>query len=409
MKFIKIKPFIAMIFITALVLSGCNALDMGDVNAAQKEGSVLVESSESVELTLGRARFYGDVTSISAEKIQVDDVVFRVDANSVLSGSLTQGDSVQVDAILLPDQSRYAVVVKAQSDSSAGKQSSELEFKLYGQVDGMGSESWVVSEEVIYVDARTQIENGIALSDLVEVEGYVVDGKLLAREIKHEDSLSGLPVGTPIIESTPGVQVTPATTATSSLPSGNEIEFYGKLEAKNGNTWVVAGQTITILPQTEIKGNLVVGDLVKVHAWRQADGSLLTREIEKADDDKSSDMDDDHELKGTITSINGNQWMVAGVLVLIDSFTRLDSGLQVGDYVKVEGYLQGDGSFLAKEIESEDDQSSPGSDDDMDDDSNDDSDDDDSDDDDSDDDDSDDDDDDDDDNDDDDDDDDKKS
>ncbi len=375
MRLQKIKSLIILTFITAMLLSACNVIDLGNVNAAQSDNTVSIGTAKNADLVLGQARFYGNVAELDGEKIRVDNVVFRTDANSVVDAGLSIGDPVRVDAILLPDQSRYAVVINLQPQSESASSNSDLEYKLYGQVDGMGSESWVISGEVIYVDSSTRIDNGIALRDLVEVEGYVVNGRLLAKEINLEDSLPGYPVETPettaTVVSTPGSQPTPMATSTTSLPSGNEIEFYGNLESKNGSTWMIAGKTLTILAQTEIKGTLLIGDMVKVHAWRQADGSLLAREIEKSGDSHDSDSSDDHKIKGIITSMNGSQWMVAGIVVLIDSFTEFDHDLKVGDTVEIEGFWQSDGSLLAKEIDREDIGSDSSNDDDNDDSNND--------------------------------------
>ncbi len=80
-----------------------------------------------------------------------------------------------------------------------------------------------------------------------------------------------------------------------------EFEFYGKIEAITETTWTVAGQTLTILPGTELKGLFEVGDFVKVHAYPFQDG-LAAREIEfagavatetpAADDNSNESIDD---------------------------------------------------------------------------------------------------------------------
>ncbi len=57
------------------------------------------------------------------------------------------------------------------------------------------------------------------------------------------------------------------------------VEFFGTIQAIEGSTWTISGQVITVQPGSEIKGTLAVGDLVKVHAFRAADGSLVLREI----------------------------------------------------------------------------------------------------------------------------------
>lgn len=80
-----------------------------------------------------------------------------------------------------------------------------------------------------------------------------------------------------------------------------EFEFYGKIEAITETTWTVAGQALTILPGTELKGIFEVGDFVKVHAYPIQDG-LAAREIEfagavvtetpGADDNSNESIDD---------------------------------------------------------------------------------------------------------------------
>ena len=67
------------------------------------------------------------------------------------------------------------------------------------------------------------------------------------------------------------------------IGQGSEVEFVGFVEQMGSNIWVVSGKSVVITAQTEIKGNIVVGALVKVHATPTADGSLLAREIELAD------------------------------------------------------------------------------------------------------------------------------
>ena len=80
-----------------------------------------------------------------------------------------------------------------------------------------------------------------------------------------------------------------------------DVEFRGVIESKGEGSWVVSGISVFVDAQTELKGALEVGDLVKVEALTQTDGSLLAIEIyvEGADldgdlnDDSNDDMSDD--------------------------------------------------------------------------------------------------------------------
>lgn len=74
----------------------------------------------------------------------------------------------------------------------------------------------------------------------------------------------------------------------------NEIEISGAIEALGNGTLTVAGRTITVTAQTEIKGSLKAGEVVKVHATVGSDGSLTAREIEPAvGDPNASEAGDD--------------------------------------------------------------------------------------------------------------------
>jgi len=72
-----------------------------------------------------------------------------------------------------------------------------------------------------------------------------------------------------------------------------EIEIVGVVEEITEDAWVIDGQTILITSMTEIKGNPLVGDQVKVHVVVADDGSLSASEIELATGDDANDNEDD--------------------------------------------------------------------------------------------------------------------
>jgi hypothetical protein len=63
-----------------------------------------------------------------------------------------------------------------------------------------------------------------------------------------------------------------------------ELEFTGAVERMGQDTWVVAGRTITMNTTTEMKGPFATGDMVRIHAFINQDGSLTAREIERIRD-----------------------------------------------------------------------------------------------------------------------------
>lgn len=87
----------------------------------------------------------------------------------------------------------------------------------------------------------------------------------------------------------------------SLLGEGREaqVEFYGWIEAKDGNAWTISGIMVQIDPSTELKGLLEVGTEVKVEAVTQSDGSLLALEIYPASAEQSGDSSDDDAILET--------------------------------------------------------------------------------------------------------------
>jgi hypothetical protein len=81
-----------------------------------------------------------------------------------------------------------------------------------------------------------------------------------------------------------------------------EREFFGEVQAIEGNTWTVDGLKVVVDNDTEIKDSILVGQMVKVHVRVAADGSMTAREIElagtddigdNANDNVVDDLDDD--------------------------------------------------------------------------------------------------------------------
>ncbi len=61
MRFQKITPFLAVVFILALLLSACNAINPGSVSASESKLVAVGNAASSQELQLGQTRFFGAV------------------------------------------------------------------------------------------------------------------------------------------------------------------------------------------------------------------------------------------------------------------------------------------------------------------------------------------------------------
>ncbi|MAT44017.1 MAG: hypothetical protein CL609_16915 [Anaerolineaceae bacterium] len=341
----KIIYSLSFIVILAMALSACAPENQMGISNVSGSGKVTAVSVSMDQLELGQTFFVGHVTSVAKDAVTIDDVVFRIDQNSFMPVGLTVGDVVSVDGIVLPDQTRYVVQMEMRSVADISPEKEGLEFKLYGLVETMDLSTWVVSGETINVSQNAMIEPGIQTGDVVEVEGYLVNGTMRAYEITKEDS-----------------------TSSGSSASEHEYEFYGLVESLGTNKWVIDGKTVEITNQTELKGTFALGDLVKVHVLKTADGQFTAREIEHESEEMvNNNSSEEHqsgenevEFKGFVEEIQAGTWVVAGLTVMFGDNFSVNEDIQVGDYVEVEGTQQADGSVLAYKIalESSDDGSS---------------------------------------------------
>jgi hypothetical protein len=91
------------------------------------------------------------------------------------------------------------------------------------------------------------------------------------------------PAGTPQPSGTPDVD-------------DEDGELEGIVEQISATSWVVAGHSFLITGQTEIEGNIAIGDFVEVEFFVDEQGNLTAIEIEAEDDE--DDDDDDNEGHG---------------------------------------------------------------------------------------------------------------
>lgn len=247
--------FSTLVVLGSLILSACATPALAALTDAEKQ-----TATQASKLQLGEVNFSGTISEISTTSLSIEGVAFRMDAQTYLPQGLSAGQAVRVQALLLPDGSRYALSVSLDDSPASGN-----EFEFFGTVQVIDSASWMIADQLVKVDGVTRIDAGIVVGDIVKVEGYLQDGSVLANKIEKDGSLS------------PQSSETPA-------PAGQEVEVTGTLEAINGSVYVVGGVEYLTDSTTEIKGILVVGDMVKVHASLQSNGSFLAREIEKSDD-----------------------------------------------------------------------------------------------------------------------------
>jgi len=135
---------------------------------------------------------------------------------------------------------------------------------------------------------------------------------------------------------------------------GYQFKLEGAISAMSGSLWTVAGVQFTVTTQTELLGTFNVNDVVTVQGRVLASGEWVADRIQptRKDKEKSS-------FSGVIEAMPSvpGTWVISGRQVLVDRDTELAAGLKVGSPVEVSFIvLSNNGGWLAKEIESLDDE-----------------------------------------------------
>jgi len=233
------------------------------------------------------------------------------------------------------------------SISSDGK-SAQVEFT--GVVGSMAADQWVVSGQKLLIDPQSSIDGAIVVGDTVKVYATVAsDGAVTADKI---EAVSG---SSPVIATIdPSATVDPLATATPGFSDDNEKEFSGVVETISPDSWQVGGQVFIVNPHTEIKGNILVGDNVKVHFLNNGDGTFTATEIELMDNQEQEQEQkhpEDLKLTGKVEAFAPDSWTVKGQVFTINSETEIKDNILLGDVVKVQYVVNADGTFTATEIE----------------------------------------------------------
>lgn len=251
----------------------------------------------------------GEVTQIGAEWV-VGGQTFQTGDQTIIVGDPQVGDWVRVEGHLLPDGARLADRITLLRSSPADR------FTITGQVETIGPAAWIVAGQTITVDEATDIEAGIVVGDLIQVDGLIqAEGALLAERIRLVKANAGLP-----------------------------FEFTGVVQAINGSDWMISSVAIATDADTEIEAGIVVGDVVKVEGWIGEDNVWLAHEIKLLEEAEESEF----EITGRVDSID--PWRVAGIPFTTETWTEIDPDIAVGDLVKVEGHILADGTWVADEI-----------------------------------------------------------
>ncbi len=305
--------------------------------------------------------FTGVIHSISPTSWVIGARTVRVDANTEIDeddGPAVAGAWAEVHAVIENGGGLYAREIKIEDDAEETPEATETprptrtphatrtpeasetphptrtpeasrtpedeaRFEWEGVIETMSPVSWTVESRVFLIDAQTVIDTRqgpAVIGAWAEVKAALTGaGDLLARRIKIEDR----------------------------VPDGAKIEFRGPIESITPTSWVVAGRTLAIDEDTEIRNpeRAAIGAIAEVKARRLDDGSLLALAIKIEGDETHMRLY--VEWVVVLERFDDASWTVGGRTVQIDAATVIRGAPQVGARVEVKAQRQADGSLLA--------------------------------------------------------------
>jgi len=170
------------------------------------------------------------------------------------------------------------------------------EIVFTGIVEQISGNQWVVSGQTFTVDPAARMDSGIAVGDIVKVEGTVsADGSVVAVTIEtsavtddnsntgnaNDDNSNGTAANSNDANSNGATGN--GNGDNSNTAGGADNEVFGLVEAMTADSITVGGVTYQLAGFTEFKDAIAVGDQVKIHVMVNADGTFSIREIEKSD------------------------------------------------------------------------------------------------------------------------------
>jgi len=250
--------------------------------------------------------FIGKVESIGDTAWTVSSRVVQVNEFTAIEAGLVVGDNVQVVGGMAEDGIFWAT--RLNRTEGAGSN-----FRLAGILASMDKDVWVISGIKVTVDENTTLNGDFVLGNPVVAEGIIKeDGMWLATFIDlvtpegyHFEFTGEVQNISPWIVSGVGFDTADWTEIDADIKVGNQVRVAGlvsadgiwvaetieRLDTEHStsfaffgpvisiNPWNVSGVSLIVDERTTIKGDITLGEMVKVTGWILEDGTWLATEI----------------------------------------------------------------------------------------------------------------------------------
>jgi len=273
----------------------------GGVHLAER--IVLLRRAQENRFTIiGRVETISDTTwTVAGQVIVVDD-------ETTVEEDIESDDLVRVEGVILEGGTLLAEHIYLLEEETGWP------FHFVGVVQDIAIETWTVSGVTVTISDTTEIDEGLLVGDVVEVQGWILDDDIwLAQSIERVEE------------------------------EEREFEFTGYVESID--PWVVSGIAFTTTNWTEIEAGIEVGDHVKVEGRIEEDGTWVASEIERLDDD-----DDGLHVVFVGTVMSQDPWIVSGIPLVVADETVIVGDVDVGDLVRVRARILPGGTWLAEKI-----------------------------------------------------------
>jgi hypothetical protein len=247
------------------------------------------------------------IVTISENNWTIAGENIAVDETTELNGNPQNGDLVSFEGRQLSD----GTVLVDRLDRLAPPQAGT--FTLSGQLENIASTGLVLNGKYIALNPDAGIEATLQSGDAVITQGVIEpNGTWLASHV-------------------------------FSASTGQPFQFVGTFQSSQGNRWMISGSEITVDENTAIGPNILAGDVVNVTGWIQENGTWLAGSIQPVLASVAR-----FDFTGTVDSID--PWVISGKTVVVRPWTLIDSNIQSGDLVHVQGPVLEDGTWVAAAI-----------------------------------------------------------
>jgi hypothetical protein len=333
------------------------------------EGRLLPDSTQVADLIVllrrspeSRFTLRGSVETITETEWTVAGQALLVDETTQIEAGIVVGDQVRVEGLLLASGEWLAERILRPAEDAPG-----LPFEIVGVVQETGDAVWTISGLSISVDAETELEEGLEVGDLVRVEGWILpDGIWLAHEMRREgeadrpfEFAGPLESIAPWIVSGITLETGPGTVIDAEVEVGSIVHVEGRIledgtwmaseialldqawsgvelvgQVEGTEPWVVSGVTLAVDGETEIEGEIEVGDWVRVRAQVLPDGTWLAREIRPYDAGQRGGC---VWFGAIVVSVDAQQIVLDNQLVVpLDLGVQIEGQVEVGSVVAVQ-------------------------------------------------------------------------